>query len=136
MERLHKVAAALAALMAGACAPGAIFLHDEPVDGPYRLRAVADAAEMHVCYARRNGACDLRIPGRVFAIAHDEDFIAAAVRPLNIESKKVFYYVVRDFDGPRADVKRAVRGPFEHDDFVREMREHGVPEPNLIVPKR
>lgn len=76
------------------------------------------------------------MPGRMFAIAHDEGFIAAAVRPLNINSKKAFDHIGRDFDGPRADVKRAVRGPFEHDDFVREMRDHGVPAPNLIAPKR
>lgn len=135
MTDFSKSAAALAALAATGCAPGVILVHDEPIDGPYRLRAAADAAEMHVCYERTSGACDLRIPGRVFAVAHDEDFIVAAVHPLNVETKKVFYYVVRDFDGPRADVKRAVRGPFEHDDFVVEMKEHGVPAPNLIVPR-
>lgn len=136
MMKIAKSAAAIAAVSAAACTPGSLFLHDEPIDGPYRLRAVADAAELHVCYARTNGACDLRIPGRIFAIAHDEDFLVAAVHPLNIGTKKVFYYVVRDFDGPRADVKRAVRGPFEHDAFVKEMREHGVPAPDLVVPRR
>ncbi len=135
MMDVARCAAAAAAFSAAACAPGAILFHDEPIDGPYRLRAVADAADLHICYERRNGACDRRIPGRVFAIAHDEDFVVAAVRPLN-ETEKVFYYVVRDFDGPRADVRYAVRGPFEPDDFVKEMREHGVPAPNLIAPRR
>jgi hypothetical protein len=133
MKHRSTVAAA-AALAAAACAPASILFRDDPIDGPYRLRAVADAAETHICYQQGSGACDLRIPGRVFAIAHDEDFVAAAVHPLNVETKKIFYYVVRDFDGPRADVRRAVRGPFEHDDFVEEMREHGVPAPNLAVP--
>lgn len=136
MSIMVKCAAAIAAVSAAACTPGTIFVYDEPIDGPYRLRAVADAAELHICYERGNGACDFRIPGRVFAIAYDEDFIVAAVHPLNIETKKVFYYAVRDFDGPRADVKRAVRGPFEQADFVWEMREHGVPPPNLVVPRR
>ena len=136
MTITSKCAAAFAALSAAACAPGTILFHDEPIDGPYRLRALADAAEMHICYERRNSACDLRIPGRVFAIAYDEDFVVAAVHPLNIQTKKLFYYVVRDFDGPRADVRRAVRGPFEHDAFVKEMREHGVPAPNLVLPRR
>ncbi len=129
-------AAAFAVVAASGCTPGALYNHDALIDGPYRLRAVRDAAELHICYERSNGACDLRIPGRVFAIAHDEDFIVAAVRPLNIPSNKLFYYVVRDFDGPRADVARAVRGPFENDAFVAEMKEHGVPAPNLVIPPR
>lgn len=133
---LARGAAAAAALTAAACTPHSILFHDEPIDGPYRLRAIADATDMHVCYERRGVDCDLRIPGRVLAIAHDEDFVAAAVRPLNIQSTKLFYYVVRDFDGPRADVKRAVRGPFEHDEFLKEMRNHGVPAPSLVVPRR
>jgi hypothetical protein len=136
MDAIRKSVLPVGALALAACAPGAIFFHDEPVDGPYRLRALADVAGMHICYERRNGACDLRIPGRVFAIAHDEDFVVAAVRPLGIGSEKVFYYVVRDFDGPSADVKRAVRGPYQNDEFVQQMREHGVPAPNLVVPRR
>lgn len=136
MKATTKAAAAAGLIAAAGCTPGSIFLYDEPVDGPYRLRAFAEAADMHICYEQRHGACDLRVPGRVFAISFDEDFIAAAVRPLGVEEKKVFYYVVRDFDGPRGDVKRAVRGPYENDEFVRQMREHGVPAPNLVVPRR
>ncbi len=136
MGNLSKAAAAFAAVTAAGCAPGALYTHDEPIDGPYRLRAVLDDAELHICYERSNGVCDLRIPGRVFAIGHDDDFVVAAVRPLNIQSKKLFYYIVRDFDGPRADVTRAVRGPFENDAFVKEMKEHGVPAPDLVIPPR
>ena len=136
MRNLLKAAAALSVMAAAGCAPGALYNYDEPIDGLYRLRAVLEDAELHVCYERANGVCDLRIPGRVFAIGYDDHFIVAAVRPLNIQSKKLFYYVVRDFDGPRADVTRAVRGPFENDAFVEEMREHGVPAPNLVIPPR
>lgn len=131
-----RAAIAAAALTAAGCTPVSGLYYDEPIDGPYRLRALGGAAETHICYEKSNGACELRVPVTVFAIAHDEDFIVAAVHPLNLPSKKLFYYVVRAFDGPRADAKRAVRGPFEHDDFVIEMRAHGVPAPNLIVPQR
>ncbi len=89
--RIRKCAAALAVLAAAGCAPGALYYYDEPIDGPYRLRAFVDASDLHICYERKNGACDIRIPGRVFAIAHDENFVVAAVRPLNVESQKVFY---------------------------------------------
>ncbi len=135
MKSYMKALLAACGLATGACMPGGVLLHDEAIDGPYRLRAAASAAEMHVCYRRTLRICDRRIPGRVFAIAHDEDFIVAAVHPLGIVSRKSFYYVVRDFDGPRADIRRAVRGPFDQEEFVIEMREHGVPAPNLVVPR-
>lgn len=131
-----KFGVASIALAAAGCGPGPIFFHDEPIDGPYRLRAPAAAAELHICYERRPGQCDLRIPGRVFAIAYDGNFVAAAVHPLNLEEKKMFYYIVRDFDGPRADLQRAVRGPYEQDAFINQMQEHGVPAPRLVVPPR
>ncbi|HBK93350.1 MAG TPA: hypothetical protein DDZ68_16950 [Parvularcula sp.] len=134
MTNRFKVAAGAAALIASACARPSPLLRDEPIDGPYRLRAVADAGETHICFQQRNGVCDLRIPWRVFAIAYDEDFISAAVHPLNVETEKVFYYVVRDFDGSYPDLKRPVRGPFKRDEFVVEMRKHGVPAPSLITP--
>ncbi|MFN3959549.1 MAG: hypothetical protein ACK4NP_06510 [Parvularculaceae bacterium] len=131
------LSAAMVALFAAAgCKPGELFVHDEPIVGPYRLRAAASAAELHICYERKNGACDLRVPGRVFAIGFDDDFVAAAVHPLGDQSKKAFYYVVRDFDGPSADVMRAVRGPFENEDFVEEMKKHGVAAPDVVVPRR
>lgn len=136
MRFFVKAAAAFAVVMAAGCTPGALYFHDERIDGPYRLRAVLGAADMQICYERSNGACDCRIPGRVFAVAHDEDFIVAAVRPPDDPSKKVFYYIVRAFDGPRADVERAVRGPYANDAFVKEMKEHGVPAPDQVIPPR
>jgi hypothetical protein len=136
MKNFFRAAAGWSMMAAAGCAPGALYSHDEPIDGPYRLRADLEDAELHVCYERASGVCELRIPGRVFAIGHDDDFIVAAVHPLNIQSEKRFYYVVRDFDGPRADVARAVRGPFENDAFVKEMKEHGVPAPELVIPPR
>lgn len=136
-KRLRICAAFAATLLAAACMPGALWLHDDLIDGPYRLRAAADIAEMHICYDRRNGNCDLRIPGRVFAIAYDENFIAAAVRPMSIGTEKDFYYIVREFDAPGADadrLKRIVRGPYSHDEFLAEMRDHCVPAPRIRVP--
>lgn len=130
-------AALAAALLTVACTPPGLSLHDVPIDGPYRLRAGSDVAEMHICYGRHNGACDLRIPSRVFAIAYDEHFIAAAVRPLSIGTEKAFYYIVREFDAPGAgpdQLKRTLRGPYTHDEFVSEMRDHCVPSPHIRVP--
>jgi len=135
--RIMRIGAALAALfLAAACKPSGILYYDQPIEGPYRLRAIAGAANMHICYERRGGNCDLRIPGRVFAIAYDEDFIVAAVHPQGEEASTQFYYAVRDFDGPGADLNRVVRGPYDHDAFVAQMRAHGVPAPALVVPPR
>jgi hypothetical protein len=43
--------------------------------------------------------------------------------------------MVRDFDGPCADERCEVKGAFEHNDFVKEMQEHGVPASNLVAPR-
>jgi hypothetical protein len=134
MDVIMRFVSGAVFLLAASCKPGVIFLQDDPIDGPYRLRALANPAELHVCYLKTNGVCDLRIPGRVFAVAHDEDFVSAAVHPLNIPTEKLFYYIVRDFDGPRADTSRAVRGPFNESKFLKEMEAHGVPSPILLPP--
>jgi len=120
----------LAALL-GACKP--VYLRDAQIAGPYRLRAVASAAETHVCRLRESGACDLRIPGTVFAIAANADFVVAAVHPLNQQSITMYYYVVRLFDEPGAGPARAVRGPYDAAAFKKQAEEHGVPVPNLII---
>ena len=114
-------------------APPAIYLRDEQIAGPYRLRAMTSAAETHICRLRESGVCDVRIPGTVFAIASNADFVAAAVHPLNQKNITLYYYVVRLMDEPGAGPPRAVRGPYDARAFKAQAEEHGVPAPNLIV---
>ena len=99
------------------------------IDGPYFL--VADLISANpgraVCYQPPKGGCDERIKPRVVAIGWDEDFISAAVEAAGAPGERAYFYIVRDFDGPRADVERAVRGSFSEKEFIEERRKHGVP---------
>lgn len=101
----------------------------ERIDGPYVLspQILSPAAGKMICYQKFSGGCDLRIAPPVAALGWDEDFISVAVRQTGEPSTLSYYYIVRDFDGPRADIARAVRGPFDEQKFIEERRRHGVP---------
>ncbi|OFX00190.1 MAG: hypothetical protein A3E78_06320 [Alphaproteobacteria bacterium RIFCSPHIGHO2_12_FULL_63_12] len=99
------------------------------IDGPYML--VGDVVMVEtgklICYQKFTGGCDQRIAAPVVELGWDDDFIAAAVRKVGAPDERDYYYIVRDFDGPRADPARAVKGPFSEEKFVDERRKHGVP---------
>lgn len=99
------------------------------IDGPYVLTAEILSASPGkvVCYQKLKGGCDPRIPPPVVRLGWDEDFISAAVKRIGEPKALDYYYIVRDFDGPRADVARAVRGPYDEAKFIEERRKHGVP---------
>lgn len=112
-----------------ACGKGSLPPLGERIDGPYILAANvvgADPGKM-ICYQRIGDGCDLRIGPPVVSLGWDEDFISAAVRKTGEPGALDYYYIVRDFDGPRADLARAVRGPFDEKKFIEERRKHGVP---------
>ena len=60
----------------GACG----FVHDERIDGPYRLVAIDVSEEMAICYEIENG-CIGRIPETVYAVGFDTKYLVAARHP-------------------------------------------------------
>lgn len=117
-----------AALLVVSCdnAPTAVGDH---VAGRYYLSssAFSPGAGRTICYLRQNGACDLRVPPSVALIGVSGDFISAGVTAPGDPQTIHYYYIVREFDGPFADLKRTVRGPFNEAAFLAERRKHGVP---------
>lgn len=111
------------------CGKGPTPPFGDRIDGPYVLAAdlVSVSPGKAVCYQRPEGGCDLRIGPPVVSLGWDEDFISAAVRKTGEPETRDYYYIVRDFDGPRADIARVVRGPFDEKKFIEERRKHGVP---------
>ncbi|MFZ5616628.1 MAG: hypothetical protein ACOZAA_04815 [Pseudomonadota bacterium] len=99
------------------------------IDGPYYLTAsiLSPSAGRLICYRLQSGGCDARIAPPVVLLGWDEDFISAAIRPVGEPKTLRYFYIVRDFDGPRADIARVVRGPFDEKKFIEERRKHGVP---------
>jgi len=115
---------AVAAILAG-CG----FVHDEKIDGPYRLVAVDVHSEMSVCYSVGSD-CIGRIPETVFAVGSDAKYVVAARHPLNDRSRTEYYYLIRELDGPHVDPKSTVRGPFDGVAFEREQKRLALPPLN------
>lgn len=102
----------LIALAVTACG----FVHDQTIDGPYRLVAIDVMEQMDVCYSIQD-ACVGRIPETVFAVGHDASYIVAARHPLNNRQVTEYFYLIRSIDGPIADPSASVRGPFDAGKF-------------------
>jgi hypothetical protein len=104
------------------------FVHDETIDGPYRVVAIDVGEEMSVCYTvDESGDCIGRIGSTVFAVGWDHSYIVAAIHPGNDRSQVAYYYIVRALDGPLKDPGVAVRGPFSAEEFRRQSARLGLP---------
>jgi hypothetical protein len=110
------------AISLGACG----FVHDEHIDGPYRLVAIDVSADMAVCYELRDG-CIGRIPETVYAVGFNAKYLVAARHPNNDRSKSEYYYLTRALDEPLADPSTSVRGPFDAGEFEAESMRLGLP---------
>lgn len=110
------------ALLLGACG----FVHDEHIDGPYRLVAIDVLEQMAVCY-EVEGGCVGRIPETVYAVGCNAKYLVAARHPNNDRSKSEYYYLTRALDSPLADPSASVQGPFDADAFEAESKRLGLP---------
>jgi hypothetical protein len=106
---------------------GCGFVHDERLDGPYRLNAIDVMSEMSICYDLGNGHCIGRISETVFAVGWNSAYVVAARHPYNDKSKVEYFYLVRALDGPHVDPSVTVRGPFDLQSFGQERQRLGLP---------
>jgi hypothetical protein len=95
------------------------FVHDQTIDGPYRLVAIDVEEQMDVCYSIQD-ACVGRIGETVFAVGHDASYIVAARHPANNRKVTEYFYLTRSMDGPIADPSASVHGPFDAGEFEAE----------------
>lgn len=79
--------------------PACGFVHDEHIDGPYRLIAVDVTDQMSVCYQLKD-ACVGRIPQTVFAVGHNPSYFVAARHPASNREIIEYFYLARSLDGP------------------------------------
>ncbi|MFZ4606885.1 MAG: hypothetical protein ACOYM5_11555 [Caulobacter sp.] len=131
-NRLATVVIVFAASTLAACG-GPVF--DEPIDGPYRLRATDLPTERMVCYGV--DPCVERVPAFVVAVGANADFVAALrQRPKGdgapSSAGDAYYYIDRKADGPTADPSVAVHGPFDLATFSAEQSRLGLPPLNKI----
>jgi hypothetical protein len=91
---------------------GCGFVHDEAIDGPYRLIATDVDEQMSVCYTLRDG-CIGRIAAIVYAVGYDSQYVVAARHPASNRTATEYFYLARSLDGPSVDPSVSVRGPFD-----------------------
>jgi hypothetical protein len=106
---------------------GCGFVHDELLDGPYRLTAIDANSQMSVCYDLGDGNCIGRISETVFAVGWNGSYLVAARHPHGDESKVEYFYLIRELDGPLVDPSVTARGPFDLRSFEREHQRLGLP---------
>jgi hypothetical protein len=107
------------------------FVHDERIDGPYRLVAVDELPQMIICYDLSDGDCIGRISATVFAVGWNSSYLVAARHPNNDKSKVEYFYLVRELDGPAIDPTITVRGPFNSQALEEERQRLGLPNITL-----
>jgi hypothetical protein len=108
------------------------FVHDQEIDGPYRLVAIDVEEQMDVCYAIQD-ACVGRISETVFAVGHDASYIVAARHPTNNRNITEYFYLIRSMDRPVADPSVSVRGPFDAKTFEAEKTRLRLPSFDTIM---
>jgi hypothetical protein len=108
------------------------FVHDQNIDGPYRLVAIDVDEQMGVCYSIKD-ACVGRIGETVFAVGHDASYIVAARHPSNNRNVTEFFYLVRSLDGPTTDSSASVRGPFDAGQYDVERARLRLPSMDITI---
>lgn len=108
MGMIRLIAAGLAAAAIASCAQEP--QQAEALGSRYRLKAdiASPGGGKAICYARPNGKCDIRVPATVRRIGANDDFISAEVERIGLPGAMHYYFVVRDFDNPRADGARCL----------------------------
>lgn len=108
MKRVLGLIAAI--LLTAGCEPKPIF-SDDPIGGPYYLASslATGGSGRTICYERKRGGCDIRVPHNVVKIGADDAFIAAEVARPTDPAVKDYYLIVRLFDAPRADGARCLK---------------------------
>lgn len=139
---MRKAIVPAALLLLGGCAPFSDAVYEERLDGPYRLLAIDDMAEMMVVWEIPGGGMvgdGLPGPG-VVHFGQDERYLVAAVHPLLCQptdrnctqtgvdpTRTEYWYVVRSRDEVDRLPYAGIKGPFTRDQFAAESRRHSLP---------
>lgn len=121
-------------LIAG-CTPFSRVVHDETLDGPYRLTAADVDEDMSICWSIPNGGCvEDGLPGpTVFAAGYNEKYLVAAVHPRKFPDEPnravtQYFYVIRSSDEARKLPYSGIRGPFDEAAYNAKKARLHLPE--------
>ena len=133
-SRLRRATMVGLLLLAG-CTPFSGMVHDEALDGPYRLSAIDTDEDMSMCWSTPDGACiGDGLPGpTVFAAGYDKHYLVAAVHPQRSSappdrSVTHYYYVIRAPDEAQRLPYSGIKGPFDQATYTAEKARLHLPE--------
>lgn len=137
--RFAPVIGTAALLLAGCFGSG--FLHDEPLDGPWRLVAIDAREDMTLCRRLKESACvgDMLHGPTVFAAGIDDRYVVYARHPEAFpdapqREETEFHYVIRTpgEDQPAGLKAENIKGPFNETAFEAERRRLGLPAFSIV----
>ena len=118
------------------------FVHDEVLDGPYRLVAVDISEDMMLCrsFGKEGDCVGDGLPGpTVFQAGSNSQYIVFARHPRRGDradrSVTEFYYILRQADEPNAAKRVSVKGPFSDIEYQEEKRKLMLPEFSRVFSK-
>lgn len=120
---MRSILSALSLVLLTACGG---FVHDERIDGPYRLVAIDTPSDMHVCYDMGHGDCHGRTPSTVTGYGFNDRWITATVQR-NSGSQAEYYFIDRLADRRGLNAADITQGPLTREEFDVRAREIGLP---------
>jgi hypothetical protein len=123
----------LLALAVFVCCSGCGFVHDEVLDGPYRLVAVDTRGDMSLCISVGDDCSGDGLPGpMVFAAGANRQFVDIARHPPAADGQidrrvTEYYYIIRMPDEAKGVDPKNLIGPLDQARFDQEKRRLGLP---------
>lgn len=105
---------------------GCGFVHDERIDGPYRLVAIDTERDMHVCYDMGHGNCLGRTPSTVTGYGFNDRWVTATVQR-NSGAPIEYYFIDRLAERRTLNAAGITQGPLRPEEFEARARELGLP---------
>jgi len=135
-QSMFKPALRWASLSILLCVAGCGFVHDEVLDGPYRLAAVDISEDMMLCRSTgTEGICagDGLPEPTIFQAGSDPRYIVLARHPRRWperpdRSVTEFYYIARQANESDIRTRVSVSGPFNESEYLLEKKRLQLPE--------
>jgi hypothetical protein len=122
MTAMRHILAALCFGLLTACG----FVHDERIDGPYRLVAIDTSDQMMICFDLGKGNCIGRTPSTTIGYNFNERWVTAAVQRGPGAPTK-YYFIDRSADDKFLNADEITQGPLSEAEFIDRAQELGLP---------
>lgn len=119
---MQRLSIALCLVLLTACG----FVHDERIDGPYRLVAIDTMSDMMVCIDVDGGICHGRTPSTTTGYGFNDRWITASVRR-GPSMRTEYYFIDRALDRSHLNAAEVTQGPLSEAEFLARSQQLGLP---------